>query len=136
MLRTFFLLAITGLLIFSSFPATAETGEDDHSDQLKALREEHEQIKNQYIEAKKESRKLSRQNFLGLGKTDEEKEKHKSELQKAKEKEEELREEYMKSKEELKIREKEIKEARKKADREQETTEKDLEKEEKSENSS
>lgn len=124
MLKRLLILTILSLFLFSFSSSYAQIGDEDYSVQLKALKERLGQVKEEYIQVKKEVRKATMESFLSFGKTKGEKEARKKVLQDAKKKEAELREAYKKAKEALKNEEKILKEARKKAKQAKEEAEK------------
>ncbi|MCK4859217.1 MAG: hypothetical protein KAS87_01525 [Candidatus Omnitrophica bacterium] len=126
---------IVCIFLFSFSPSYAQISDEEYSAQMKALKVKLAQAKEEYVQAKRASRKAAMESFLSFGKTKEEKETRKKVLEEAKKKEAQLRETYKKAKEVIKSRERKLKTARKEAKkaigktkRETEKTQRSLEK--------
>ena len=127
--------AVLGLFILSFSLSYAQMDEEDYFAQMKTLKAKLAQVKEEYIQTKKASRKAAIESFLSFGKTKEEKEARKKVLEEAKKKETQLREACKEAKAALKSQERGLKAARKetkkaigKTKRETEKTQKSLKK--------
>ena len=120
--------AIVIMFLFSFHSSYAQISDEDFSVQMEALKEKLAQVKNEYVDTKKATRKAAIENFLSFGKTKEEKEARKRVLEDAKKKEAELRGAYKKAKETIRSQERKLKAARKEAKRATGKTKREIEK--------
>ena len=128
MLKRLVSLALVSLFIFSFNSSYAQISDEDYSTQMKALKDELGQTKEEYTQAKKASRKATMENFFSFGKTKEEKEARKEVLKEAKQKEAKLREAYKEAKENIRSQERKLKASRKEAKKTVGKTKKETEK--------